>query len=76
MIPPFDEYGRLPPGIHWVEWAELYERYATTPYRQVLFSGMRQAIDALRTAGCRTVYIDGGYGNDSCETPPFQRPKS
>lgn len=61
MIPPFDEKGRLPPGIHWAEWNEFSERFGATSYRQVLLAGLKRALDALRTANCKTVYIDGSF---------------
>ena len=61
MIPPFDDQGRLPPGIHWAEWDEFTKRYGTNPYRTVLLTGLKRALDALRAARCRTVYIDGSF---------------
>ncbi len=61
MIPPFDDTGRLPPGVHWAEWAEFSERYGTNPHRRVLLAGLKRAIEALRVAHCDTVYIDGSF---------------
>ncbi|MCI0441220.1 MAG: hypothetical protein L0177_19130 [Chloroflexi bacterium] len=59
MIPPFNEDGNLPPGIHEATLQEIEERLATTPRRRALMDGLRAAIDNLRMAGCQTVYIDG-----------------
>ena len=61
MIPPFDGQGRLSPGIHWATWEEATERYGTSPYRRVLLSGLKRALDALKAAHCRTVYLDGSF---------------
>ena len=62
MIPPFDRATRnLPPGVHEAAWNELVARYGYTPHRLALLAGLKAALDALRTAGCRRVYIDGSF---------------
>jgi hypothetical protein len=61
MIPPFDESGNLPPGIHAATWDEIADRFGTTPQRRALLSGLRTALQALQAAGCRMVYIDGSF---------------
>ena len=62
MIPPFEpRSGNLPPGIHEATWNELAARFGHTPHRQSLLVGLRQALEALRRAGCRRVYIDGSF---------------
>ncbi len=61
MIPSFDSSGLLPQGIFWADWGELTERYGHTPWRSRLLIGLRSAIDSLKDAGCRTVYIDGSF---------------
>jgi hypothetical protein len=61
MIPAFDERGRLPPGIHWSEWPEIEERFGHSPRRQILLEGLLRALQSLRAAGCRRVYIDGSF---------------
>lgn len=60
MIPPFDKRGNLPPGIHKADWDELETRF-TDPRRVELLMGLREALVALRDAGCRTAYIDGSF---------------
>ena len=36
-------------------------RYGYTPHRLALLAGLKAALDALRIAGCRRVYIDGSF---------------
>lgn len=61
MIPQFDADGLLPPGIHWATWDEVAATFGSTPWRRRLLDGLEMAIDSLRRAGCRTVYIDGSF---------------
>lgn len=61
MIPPFDKGGNLPPGIHEADWDELETRFSDSARRVELLAGLREALAALREAGCRTVYIDGSF---------------
>lgn len=62
MIPPFEpDTGNLPPGIHEASWDELVERFGYTEQRRGLLSGLRAAIESLRRAGCRRVYVDGSF---------------
>ena len=61
MIPQFDADGLLPPGIHWATWDEVTAIFGNTPWRRRLLDGLEMAIDSLRRAGCRTVYIDGSF---------------
>ena len=61
MIPQFDADGLLPPGIHWATWDEVTTSLGNTPWRRQLLDGLEMAIDSLRRAGCRTVYIDGSF---------------
>ena len=53
--------GNLLPGIHEAAWDELVTRYGSTPHRLSLLAGLRQALDALQTAGCRRAYINGSF---------------
>jgi hypothetical protein len=61
VIPPFDEHGNLPPGVHSARWQELTDRFGTTPLRRRLLDGLRSALESLRDVGCRTVYLDGSF---------------
>ena len=59
MIPQFDSNGNLPQGIHQATWHEFIDRFGNTPHRRRLLGGMKKAIDSLRAAGCKSVYIGG-----------------
>jgi hypothetical protein len=61
VIPSVDESGNLPPGIHPATWEEIMDRYATTEHRVRLLTGLRAALDSLRSAGCRRAYLDGSF---------------
>lgn len=62
MIPDFDPgSGNLPPGLHPASWDEFVARFGTTAWRRGLLEGLRQAADALRAVGCRTLYVDGSF---------------
>ena len=61
MLPNLEESGSLPAGIHNATWEELATRYGTTPHRRRLLAGLRRALDSLRDAGCRRVYVDGSF---------------
>lgn len=62
MIPPIDPVtGNLPPGVHEATWDEFLARYGYTPHRLALLAGLKLALDALRVAGCRRVYVDGSF---------------
>jgi hypothetical protein len=61
MIPPFEKFGLLPPGIHWVEWDEFAAAFGSTPRRRELLVGLKAAIDNLAAAGCKAVYIGGSF---------------
>lgn len=53
--------GNLPPGIHIADWSEFTARFGTTPHRLRLLGGLKAALDALHSAGCQRVYIDGSF---------------
>jgi hypothetical protein len=61
MIPEFDERGNLPPGIHHATWTEIVTRYATSVRRRELLDGLLDALRSLKSAGCRTAYLDGSF---------------
>ncbi|TAK20479.1 MAG: hypothetical protein EPO26_18060 [Chloroflexota bacterium] len=62
MILPFEpSTGLLPSGIHEATWEEFVARFGWTPHRLALLAGLKAALDALRSAGCRRAYIDGSF---------------
>ena len=61
MIPPFDATGILPPGVYWASWDEVTSRFGGNPWRQRLITGLSAALKNLKSAGCRTVYLDGSF---------------
>jgi Family of unknown function (DUF6932) len=61
MVPPFDQMGNLPPGIYWITWKELVSAFRFTPKRVRLLNGLKAALALLKTAGCRSAYIDGSF---------------
>lgn len=54
----------LPPGIHDATLLQVDDRFATNSHRKHLFDGFRRAAEALRAAGCATVYLDGSFVTD------------
>jgi hypothetical protein len=58
-VPQFESNGNLPPGIHWTSWDEFVSCFDTNSERHKIISGLREAIELLRRAGCRAVYIGG-----------------
>ena len=61
MIPDFENDGLLPHGIHWATWQEISDRFGTNDHRKLLLVGLKDALTALKTAGCHSVYIDGSF---------------
>ena len=68
MIPQFDEIELLPPGIHGASWDEFVERFGGTAWRRLLLTGLRAAVEDLKSAGCLTVYVNGSFAT-SKEVP-------
>ena len=61
MIPEFDDNGNLPPGIHWAEWSDFQQRFGTTTRRMRMIQGLSTAMEQLKAAGCRAIYINGSF---------------
>jgi len=61
MIPSFNESGNLPPGIHEADWNDLQARFGHSPRRAALLEGLREVLVLLRSAGCRSAYLDGSF---------------
>ena len=63
MIPPFQPNGYLPTGIHPATWQQTVERLGTNPHRRTLLRGLLLALENLRQAGCRTIYLNGSFAS-------------
>jgi len=61
MIAPFKDDGNLPLGIHPATWSEILARFGTNDRRRELLRGLIAGLYALKSAGCRIVYIDGSF---------------
>jgi hypothetical protein len=42
-------------------WQEIVARYGYTPWRSRLLSGLFEALQLLRAAGCKRVYLNGSF---------------
>lgn len=70
-MPPFNELGYLPPGTHNATWQEFMERFATTPRRLRLATGLAAALRKLAIAGCQYVIVGGSFVTDKPEPNDF-----
>ena len=61
MIPSFNDSGNLPPGIHEADWNEVQTRFGHSSRRAELLEGLSEALVLLRSAGCRSAYLDGSF---------------
>jgi hypothetical protein len=61
VIAEFNDRGLLPPGIHPSNWDELCNRFGWNERRKRILRGMKIALDSLKMAGCKFVYIDGSF---------------
>jgi hypothetical protein len=67
MLPNFDDSGNLPPGVHVADWEEIAQRFGGTIRRRELLDGLQAALEPLREAGCRRVFINGSFVTDKDE---------
>ncbi|HTU22078.1 MAG TPA: hypothetical protein VMG10_28825 [Gemmataceae bacterium] len=62
MLPPFDDVGNLPPGIHPCSVAELVERFGSgSEEREAEISELVQLIEAAKRAGARRLLVNGSF---------------
>jgi hypothetical protein len=62
MIPPFDEHGNLPPGIHLASVEELAERFGSgSAEREVEIHELTELIDWARGQGVHRVIVNGSF---------------
>ena len=71
-VPPFDSItGYLPAGIHEATWQEVESGLGFSRRRRELLSLLRLALDALASAGCRCVYLDGSFATSKAQPNDF-----
>jgi hypothetical protein len=62
MLPLFDDFGNLPPGIHLCSVAELEMRFGSgSEERQTEISELVHFIEAAKTAGVRRLLVNGSF---------------
>ena len=68
MIPSFDDFGRLPPGIHPATLAEIEDRFGReTELRRVQMESVRWLVDLAVRAGVQRVILNGSFVTDIME---------
>ena len=68
MIPPFDEHGYLPPGIHAATLDEIDARFGReSELRSVQMESLRWLVDLARRAGVLRLVINGSFVTDAYE---------
>ena len=62
MIPPFDDDGYLPPGLHTATLDEIEARFGReSELRQVQIESLRWLLDPARRAGVLRIVINGSF---------------
>jgi hypothetical protein len=68
MIPPFNDDGYLPPGIHPATLEEIAARFGQeSELRQVQMDSLRWLIDLARRAGVERLVVNGSFATDKLE---------
>lgn len=61
MIPAHDRQGDLVAGVWDATWTEIEDHFGANVKRQELLTKFKQAVVALRAAGCRQIYLGGSF---------------
>jgi hypothetical protein len=65
MIPPFDEHGYLPPGIHPATLDEVEARFGCeSELRRVQMESLRWLVDLARRAGVARLIVNGSFATE------------
>jgi hypothetical protein len=65
MLPPFDDFGNLPPGIHLCSLAELVARFGSgSEERAAEISELVRFIEAAKAAGVCRLLVNGSFVTD------------
>jgi hypothetical protein len=68
VIPPFDDSGHLPPGIHPATLAEIEARFGTpSELRRVEMESVRWMVDLAIRAGVQRIVLNGSFVTDIME---------
>jgi hypothetical protein len=68
MIPPFNDDGYLPPGVHPATVAEILERFGqASELRRVEMESIRWRVELSRRAGVQRLVINGSFVTDRLE---------
>ena len=61
-IPPFNQHGLLPPGIHPATLEEVVQKFGFSSKRQDLIErGLKPVVERLKALGVREVYLNGSF---------------
>jgi hypothetical protein len=62
MIPPLDDYGNLPTGIHWATLDEVVAAFGSgSPEREVQASELTEFVQWAIKAGIRRIIVNGSF---------------
>jgi hypothetical protein len=68
MIPPFNEHGSLPPGVHSATLDEIDARFGQlSELRRVQMESVRWMVDLAVRAGAKRVVLNGSFVTDIME---------
>lgn len=68
MIPPFNDDGYLPPGIHFATLDEIAERFGSgSEIRRVQMESIRWLIGMAARAGVTRIVLNGSFATDQEE---------
>ncbi len=62
MLPPLNENGELPPGVHEASWSDIERRFGRSEARARAFAKLKQVHElAARTGALRNFYAFGSF---------------
>lgn len=68
MIPPFEDSGFLPPGVHPATLAEIEARFGReSELRRAQMESVRWMVDLAVRAGVQRIVLNGGFVTDIIE---------
>src|SRR2546421_11337472 len=68
MIPPFDDSGALPPGVHSATLAKIEDRFGrASELRRVQMESVRWMVELAKRAGVERIVLNGSFVTDIME---------